>query len=219
MAIRGMVVKDFDRKSHWQKIYREKLPSEVSWFQAEPSISLELISSCALHTSDPIIDVGGGASVLVDRLLDWGCTRLSVLDISAAALAVSKHRLSAKAEAIQWIEADITAYEPTLKFALWHDRAVFHFLTNPDDRKSYVAALKQGLQIGGHLIVASFAIGGPEKCSGLPIVQYDAAKLISELGPGFQLIEERTESHRTPAHREQAFAYFHLVRTAESHKG
>lgn len=205
-------MESFDRKAHWQKIYAEKTPSDLSWFQAEPTISLELIKNCDLGFSDPIIDVGGGASVLVDHLIRRGYTRLAVLDISAAALAASRRRLGVDAERVEWIEADVTAYEPREQFALWHDRAVFHFLTDSNDRRSYVATLKKALRPGGHLIVASFAIGGPEKCSGLPIVQYDSHKLLSVLGREFRLVEERAESHVTPAQRIQEFAYFHLIR-------
>jgi SAM-dependent methyltransferase len=202
----------FNIKTHWQKIYKEKGPADVSWFQAEPAISLELINNCELALSDPVIDVGGGASVLVDRLINSGYSRLAVLDISAQALAESKRRLGDDAERVQWIECDITAYEPREPFALWHDRAVFHFLTQSGDRKNYVSVLNKALRPGGHLIMASFAIDGPEKCSGLPIVQYDAPKLLSELGPGFRLVEERTESHITPGQQIQKFAWFRLVR-------
>lgn len=212
------LVESFDRKAHWQKVYGGKEPSDLSWFQAEPSLSLELISNCGLSLSDPIIDVGGGASVLIDRLIHRGYSRLTVLDISAAALKNSKRRLGVDSDRVEWIESDITAYEPREQFALWHDRAVFHFLTDPNDRKNYVAALKQALRSGGHLILASFATGGPEKCSGLPIVQYDSRKLMAELGPGFRLVEERAESHVTPAQRIQAFAYFRLIRVGDENE-
>jgi len=205
-------VTEVDRKNHWQTIYEQKQSSEVSWFQTNPVVSMQLIANCGLGNSAPIIDVGGGASVLADHLLEQGYTQLSVLDISAAALATSQKRLGDKASAVGWIESDITAYRPDSQFELWHDRAVFHFLTDATDRHSYVNALKHALPVNGHLIIASFAIGGPEKCSGLPIVQYDASKLAVELGTGFKLIEERTEKHITPAQREQAFAYFHFVR-------
>jgi SAM-dependent methyltransferase len=208
-------VGNVDRKAHWQKIYEEKDASDLSWFQAEPAISLELINNCDLALSEPVIDVGGGASVLVDRLLHRGYSRLVVLDISAAALATSRRRLGIDADRIEWIESDITAFAPGQQFALWHDRAVFHFLTDSDDRKSYVAVLKQALRPGGHLIVASFATGGPEKCSGLPIVQYDSKTLLAELGSDFRLVEERTERHVTPAQSIQEFAYFRLLRVGQ----
>ena len=209
-------MQDFEPKAHWENIYQQKKPSEVSWFQAEPTVSLDLIADCRLDQDDPIIDVGGGASVLVDHLLKQGHTNLAVLDISGAALAVSRKRLGANAEDVTWIESDVTSYSPESEFALWHDRAVFHFLTNAEDRRRYVKTLKNALRFGGHLILASFAIGGPEKCSGLAIVQYDARKLESELGPGFKFVEERAEKHITPAKRVQEFAYFHFTRIAEN---
>jgi len=208
-------VQDFDRKAHWQNVYQQKEATEVSWFQEKPAISLELIANCRFAPFDSIIDVGGGASVLVDHLIEHGYTNLAVLDISGAALAKSAQRLGEKAGEISCIESDVTAFSPETKFAIWHDRAVFHFLTDAADRQNYVKTLKKALRLGGHLIIASFAIGGPEKCSGLPIVQYDASKLKAELGGAFKLLGERTEEHITPAERVQKFAYFHFERVAE----
>lgn len=204
----------FDRKAHWQKVYAEKPPTEVRWFQAEPVLSLKFIEHCHLDFSDPVIDVGGGASVLVDRLLERGFSELAVLDVSATALAASRQRLGTSAARVKWIESDITQFAPQRPFALWHDRAVFHFLTDPDDRKRYVAALKAALRPGGHVIMAPFAVGGPERCSGLPIIQYDAGKIRAELGPGLRLVEEQAECHMTPAGRAQAFSCFRLQRMA-----
>lgn len=209
-------MQDFDRKAHWQNVYGQKDATEVSWFQVEPAVSLELIANCGLEPSDPIIDVGGGASTLVDHLLEEGHTNLAVLDISGAALAASRNRLGANAGTVSWIESDVTTFSPESQFVLWHDRAVFHFLTDTEDRRCYVSTLRNALRVGGHLVLASFAIGGPEKCSGLPIVQYDAQKLIAELGPGFNLVEERTEEHITPAQRVQRFAYFRFVYIEDS---
>ncbi len=203
-----------DRKSHWEKIYTEKEPDKVSWFQDRPALSLELISNCHLAPDDPIIDLGGGASSLVDGLLDAGYTDLTVLDVSGAALRACQQRLGDEASRIRWIESDVTQFSPARPFALWHDRAVFHFLTDVADRRAYVSALKAALRPGSYLIIASFAIGGPAKCSGLPIIQYDADKLLAELGSGFQLVEQREETHTTPVQRTQAFAYFRLSRTA-----
>lgn len=208
-------MQDFDRKTYWQNIYQQKEPTEVSWFQLKPTVSLDLIANCHLDQADPIIDVGGGASVLVDHLLKQEHTNLAVLDISGAALAASRKRLGANAGVVTWIESDVTSYSPESDFALWHDRAVFHFLTDAEDRQRYVKTLKNALRVGGHLILASFAIGGPDKCSGLPIVQYDARKLEAELGLGFKLVEERAEKHITPAQRIQEFAYFQFIRIAE----
>lgn len=205
-------MQDFDRKAHWQQVYQQKDATAVSWFQAKPVISLELISSCHLKPAEPIIDIGGGASVLIDQLIELGYTNLAVLDISTAALAKAAQRLGEKATLVSWIESDITVFSPDTQVALWHDRAVFHFLTDAAERQSYVRALKKALRVGGHLILASFAIGGPEKCSGLTIVQYNAPKLVAELGAGFKLVEERTEDHLTPAAKVQKFAYFHFIR-------
>lgn len=201
-----------DRKAHWQGVYERKAPTEVSWFQAEPSLSLEFIRKCGLQPSSPIIDVGGGASSLVDRLLQEGYEDLTVLDVSAAALVAARERLGDGSGRVEWIEADVTSFRPIRKYALWHDRAVFHFLTEPADRRQYVTALGSTLMPGACLVVATFAVGGPEKCSGLPIVQYDADKLLAELGPGFELVEEREEAHVTPAGQTQDFAWFRLVR-------
>ncbi|RRQ22143.1 class I SAM-dependent methyltransferase [Thiohalobacter thiocyanaticus] len=204
-----------DRKSHWEAIYRDKSPLEVSWYQQEPALSLELIRHSGIAHDAPIIDVGGGASVLVDRLQAAGYTNLSVLDISTQALACARRRLGMAAEHIDWIEADITAFSPSCNYALWHDRAVFHFLTGKVDRVRYVEVLHRALPPGGQLIIAAFAIGGPEKCSGLDIIQYDADRLLAELGPGFELVETRHEAHLTPAGGEQKFSYFRFIKGAQ----
>lgn len=201
-----------DAKSHWEAVYRDMSPLEVSWYQQEPTLSLELIRRSGVAHVAPIIDVGGGASVLVDRLLAAGYTELSVLDIAARSLDCARQRLGAAAGQTDWIEADITTFRPSHMYALWHDRAVFHFLTGKADRARYVETLHLALQPGGHLIIAAFAIGGPEKCSGLDIVQYDADKLLAELGSGFELMETRPEAHTTPAGGEQRFNYFRLIK-------
>lgn len=202
----------FDSKTHWQNIYQQKSPSEVSWFQKEPLLSLELIHRSGVGHGEPIIDVGGGSSVLVDVLCKEGYTNLSVLDISNIALDCAKKRLGGLANRITWYESDITEFTPPHQYSLWHDRAVFHFLTDISDRKKYVKVLKHALKPGGHFIIAAFAIGGPEKCSGLEIVQYDSKKMIAELGSGFELVETRDEVHTTPTHIEQKFMYFRFVK-------
>lgn len=204
----------FDRKAHWENVYQEKSPLDVSWYQKEPKLSLELIHRTGVSLDEPIIDVGGGASVLVDFLCKDGFTNLSVLDISENALADAKKRLGDLAKNIEWIESDITEFSSSHKFSLWHDRAVFHFLTDKSDRRKYVRALTQALKAGGHLIIAAFAIGGPDKCSGLEIAQYDSLKLKAELGEEFELLEERNEIHITPANKEQKFMYFRFIRKA-----
>ena len=201
-----------DRKQHWEQVYTSKSSLEVSWYQAEPRLSLELIEHSGIGRDAPIIDVGGGASVLVDRLQEAGYTRLAVLDISAVALATSRERLGRKAAGIEWYESDITQFTAPHAFALWHDRSVFHFLTDAEDRCRYVQALKQTLLPDGHVVIGTFAIGGPTRCSGLDIVQYDAAKLLTELGTDFRLVEELSETHRTPAGKDQQFNFFRLRR-------
>ncbi len=208
----------FDRKAHWQNVYKEKSPLDVSWYQKEPKLSLGLIHRTGVQSDEAIIDVGGGSSVLVDYLYKEGFTNLSVLDISANALASAKKRLGDSANGIEWVEADVTEFSPPHQFTLWHDRAVFHFLTDKSDRNNYVKALKNVLKPNGHLIIAAFAIGGPEKCSGLKIVQYDSSRLMVELGEDFELAEERNEVHITPANKEQKFRYFRFINKPKNNK-
>ena len=205
-----------DRKSHWENVYSDKSPLEVSWYVKQPVLSMQLIHNAQVAPDAQVIDIGGGSSVLVDHLCDNGYTNISVLDISANALAYAQDRLADKADTIEWYEEDITRFNPPHRFSLWHDRAVFHFLTEQSDRRKYVDVLKHALEPNGHLIIAAFAIGGPEKCSGLDIVQYDAKKLIAELGSDFNLIEEKDETHNTPSGKEQKFSYFHFVYKPES---
>jgi len=200
-----------ERKAHWEHVYRDKSPLEVSWFQQKPVLSLELIQHTGIDKTSGLIDIGGGASTLVDYLLREGYSNISVLDISASALEYAQQRLGEQSTTIDWIVADITSFTPPTRYALWHDRAVFHFLTDKPDRQAYVTALRESLQPGGHVIIAAFAIGGPQKCSGLDIVQYDAAKLLAELGGEFELVEETSEIHHTPNQKEQKFGYFRFI--------
>ena len=200
-----------NRKTHWESIYLDKSPLEVSWFQKEPRLSLQLITNTGLSTEAAIIDIGGGASVLIDHLFERGFRHLAVLDISGAALSHAKQRLGSSSEEIEWFETDVTAFDSPHPFDIWHDRAVFHFLTEAADRRRYVDTLKQTLKPGGHLIIAAFAIGGPTRCSGLDIVQYDADKLAQELGDDFTLVEQLSEIHVTPSNQEQLFAYFRFI--------
>ncbi len=197
-----------NRKDHWEQVYQTKAPDDVSWFQSQPAMSLNLILSSGVSLDAGIIDVGGGASVLVDFLLDAGFSKLGVLDISAAALEHARRRLGKRAGAVEWLEADVTTFQPARRFGLWHDRAVFHFLTDKADRQKYVETLKRTLTAGGQVIVASFAIDGPPKCSGLEVARYDAATICAELGVGFQLVEQVDETHTTPWATEQKFSYF-----------
>lgn len=201
-----------DRKGHWEKIYRDKKPTEVSWFQQDPTRSLEWIQAKATSKEEDIVDIGGGASLLVDRLIDLGYRKLSVLDISGAALAVTRERLGQRASRVRFIEADVTNCSVDLSCDLWHDRAVFHFLTEAEDRNRYVELLKRSLRPGGHVILAAFSTDGPEKCSGLIVRRYDAALLLGELGSEFKLLRDEAEAHRTPADKEQRFRYYLLQR-------
>lgn len=203
-----------NRKAHWEKVYSNKTPLEVSWYQKEPTLSLQFIRNAQPAYDAPIIDVGGGASVLVDYLFNDGYTNVAVLDLSAKALACARNRLGDNAKQIEWYEDDITRFKPPHEFAIWHDRAVFHFLTDASDRNNYIKVLETSLQTSGQLIIAAFALGGPTQCSGLDIVQYDTHKLTAELGDDFELIEEKRELHNTPSDKLQAFTYFRFIKKA-----
>jgi ubiquinone/menaquinone biosynthesis C-methylase UbiE len=200
-----------NRQEHWNQVYKTKALQEVSWYQRRPDLSLELIALSGLSKDAGIIDVGGGASTLVDSLLDDGYTRIAVLDLSGIALNHSRTRLGARAGQVEWFEADVTTFEPPHRFGLWHDRAAFHFLTVADDRHAYVATLRRTLQPGGTVIIASFAVDGPPDCSGLQVMRYDEESILAELGAGFQLQETRRETHVTPWQAEQRFIYFRLI--------
>jgi SAM-dependent methyltransferase len=204
-----------DRKDHWEKIYRDKKSSDVSWFQRDPARSLDWIRATTASKDAGIVDIGGGASLLVDRLLDLGYRKISVLDISAAALDVTRERLGTRAGQVRFIDADVTQCNVDLACDLWHDRAVFHFLTEAEDRKRYVELLKRSLRPGGHVILAAFATDGPEKCSGLLVRRYDAALVLGELGSDFRLLRDEAELHRTPADKEQRFRYYLLQRMSK----
>lgn len=202
-----------DRKHHWNQVYETKGADDISWFQARPERSLRLIAATGVAKADAILDVGGGTSLLVDYLLDDGYRDLTVLDISGAALKQAQTRLGERASLVRWIETDITGFRTDRPFGLWHDRAVFHFLTEPNEQRRYVAALARALPAGGHAILGTFAIDGPEKCSGLPVARYDAARMITVLESTFRLIEQVDEVHLTPWQSEQRFSFFRLVRT------
>jgi len=195
-------------KAHWEKIYQTLLPTEVSWYQERPDLSLRLINIAGITSQDSILDVGGGTSVLVDYLLAAGFAQLTVLDLSAAALQQTKTLLGDKASQVQWIEADVTCFQPPQRYKFWHDRAVFHFLTEARDRANYVQVLKAALLPESYVIIATFAADGPQKCSGLEVVRYDAPKIRAELGDEFELLEIQHESHVTPKQVEQKFTYF-----------
>jgi ubiquinone/menaquinone biosynthesis C-methylase UbiE len=199
-------------RDHWQQVYGSRAEDEVSWFQARPQTSLALISAAAAGPDARIVDVGGGASRLVDALLDAGHRSVTVLDIAEGALALARRRLGPRAAAVEWITADVTTWEPGAPFDLWHDRAVFHFLTRPEDREAYRATLRRALRRGGQAIVATFSTAGPERCSGLPVVRYEPETLASELGAELRLVQSAREEHLTPGGKLQRFQYSRLVR-------
>jgi 2-polyprenyl-3-methyl-5-hydroxy-6-metoxy-1,4-benzoquinol methylase len=201
------------RQDHWQKVYVSKRENEVSWFQQTPAASLELIGRTGATPASAVIDIGGGASRLVDALIEMGFRHVTVLDLSAAALEAAKVRLGDKASNIEWIVSDVTTWEPPRSYDIWHDRATFHFLTDAQDRAAYLSRLKQALKPGGHAIISTFALDGPERCSGLPVERYDAASLAQTLGEGFELVETMRQQHRTPWDSAQSFQFSVFRRT------
>jgi len=194
------------RKDHWDAVYTTKANDEVSWFEADPTISLDLIQQVSPPPKS-VIDVGGGQSFLVDRLLDSGIDQIAVLDISSVAISRTKERLGERASQVEWIEADVTSVSDVGTFDLWHDRAIFHFLTEPKDRDAYVELAVKSIPVGGHMIIGTFAIDGPDKCSGLPVCRYDAESMASTLGDHFSLIERQKYLHTTPWGKEQHFFF------------
>jgi len=195
------------RRTHWETVYVTKAENEVSWFQDNPSPSIEAIALTGATPASSVIDIGGGASRLVDRLLAQGFVDVTVLDLSAAALDTAKARLGTAAGKVRWLVADATTWEPSASYDVWHDRAAFHFLTGESDRAAYVGRLDRALKPGGHAIIATFALDGPERCSGLPVHRYDAESLGRALGPAFKLIDASRHEHATPWDARQAFQF------------
>ena len=200
------------RRDHWEAVYTTKKSDETSWFQARPEGSLAFVRATGVGRDAGIIDVGGGDSRLVDVLVDEGYADLTVLDISAAALARARNRLGAGAAAVTWIAADVTGFEPQRTWDVWHDRAVFHFLTDPDDRAAYRNALLRALAPGGHVVLATFAPDGPNRCSGLDVVRYGPDDLLTALGDEFTLLSGEGHLHATPSGATQSFTYAHFQR-------
>jgi ubiquinone/menaquinone biosynthesis C-methylase UbiE len=205
-----------NKKTHWETVYETKSDRQVSWYREHLENSLRLILDTKVGKDATIIDVGGGSSTLADDLLNHGFAGVSVLDISAAALQKSKTRLGEKAAQIEWIEADITqVYLPEYHFDVWHDRAVFHFLTVAEDRRRYVELVRRSLKVGGHIIVASFGENGPKKCSGLEVVRYTPETMHGEFGGGFKLVKSFNETHETPFDTTQEFVYCYCRKFSE----
>ncbi|CAM5285834.1 MULTISPECIES: class I SAM-dependent methyltransferase [Pseudomonadota] len=202
-------------REHWDHVYRTKEPTGVSWFQPHASHSLVLIRETGVPLDVPIIDVGGGASTLVDDLLDKGHTSLTVLDLSGAALAASQARLGERAQAVAWMVGDITKVElPALAYDLWHDRAVFHFLTAPQERQAYVRTMLHALRPGGFAIIATFADDGPQQCSGLPVTRYSPDELHAQFGDAFTMLRQERQAHHTPFGTVQQFVFCLFQKTA-----
>lgn len=198
------------RQAHWDSVYAARKEEDLTWFEALPSLSYDLVVE-HLRPEDAFIDVGGGKSRLVDMLIDHGFTNLTVLDVSPAALEATRNRLGRKGDAVSWIVADITKWQPPQTYAVWHDRAVFHFLTDSEDRQSYVRIMGQAVAESGVAIIATFAEDGPEMCSGLPVVRYSSeelAQLVASLSHGqFKAIRTRRHIHVTPKGNRQSFQY------------
>jgi ubiquinone/menaquinone biosynthesis C-methylase UbiE len=195
------------RQAHWDNVYIKKDETEVSWFQENPAQSLELIAEVGASPDTIIIDIGGGASRLVDSLVAKGFRAVTVLDLSEAALKTAQARLGRRAASVRWVVADVTTWEPSQEYDIWHDRAAFHFLIDEKDRAAYVKRLRRALKVGGHAIIATFALEGPEKCSGLPVMRYDATSLGQTLGPEFKLEHTLRHEHATPWGSHQAFQF------------
>jgi 2-polyprenyl-3-methyl-5-hydroxy-6-metoxy-1,4-benzoquinol methylase len=197
-----------DAKTHWNSIYATKAPGAVSWYRAHLETSLALIERAAPNRSASIIDVGGGESTLVDDLLARGCENITVLDVSQTAIEVTKNRLQEVADRVHWVVGDVTRVEllPGV-YDVWHDRAVFHFLTCPEERLAYVRQVARSVKSGGHVIVSTFGPEGPTKCSGLDVVRYDADSLHEQFGARFRLVDSAKELHQTPFGTTQQFLY------------
>ena len=202
------------KKVHWDQVYDTRPLTDVSWYEAVPEQSLELIRASGIQLHDAIIDVGGGASFLVDQLVSQGYDDVTVLDISSEVLRKVRERLGERAQSVTLLQHDVTTYRPARRYALWHDRAVFHFLVNSDDRKRYVETLRNSLEPNGTVVIATFGPEGPERCSGLEVVRYDAASLATQLGGDFMLVESSLDLHRTPQGSTQQFLSCRFRRVA-----
>jgi SAM-dependent methyltransferase len=202
-----------ESRDHWERVYSTKQTDDVSWFQEHAERSLRLIRGTGVPCSAAIIDVGGGASTLIDDLLLDGYTALTVLDLSSTALGAAKIRLGSQADKVRWVEGDITkvSLQPHA-YDVWHDRAVFHFLTNKEDRQAYVETVLRSMKRGGHVIIATFAEDGPLQCSGLPVMRYGPSELHAEFGSPFELIQHEREEHQTPFGTVQKFVYCYFRR-------
>lgn len=207
------------RRDHWEGVYTAKGEGEVSWFQETPAPSLDLLRLIGVSPTSALIDIGGGASRLADCLLAQGFVNVTVLDLAEAALTKARERLGKEAGKVKWVVADVTRWRPSKTYDVWHDRAALHFLTDPEDQSAYVRVLKRALRPGGHAIIGTFALDGPEKCSGLPVKRHSAESLGALLGSDFVLIDERRHEHVTPWKSVQKFQFSTFRRRAGSELG
>lgn len=201
-----------ERQSHWQNVYLSKGEQQVSWTQFDPQPSLGLIEKYARDRGAEIVDIGGGASRLIDALVERGYRAVTVLDLSDAALQSAKARLGERGASVKWVAADVTSWQPPQPFDVWHDRAAFHFLVDAIDRTAYLDCLRTGVKPGGNAIIATFALDGPEKCSGLPVQRYSPEGLSETIGRAFELVEQQPHRHVTPWGAEQSFQFSVLRR-------
>lgn len=208
-----------ERREHWERIYSSRSPHEVSWYEPVPAVSRALIAEAVDEGARSVIDIGGGASSLIDHVLDLGVERVTVLDISEAALSESKRRLGGRGTSVEWIVGDVVTLDDVGRFDVWHDRAVFHFLTDEADRRRYVQLAERTVPTGGTAVMATFAEDGPERCSGLDVHRYDDVQLATECGPGFALIRSERHVHITPGDIRQNFLYATFRRHASETVG
>ena len=211
---RGVSCRSFEEEfkvstvaEHWRSVWSERAVEEVGWYQASADLSLELILDCEPDRAAPIVDVGGGASPLVGQLLERGYEDVTVVDISERALDQARGRLGARADGVTWVVGDVTRHRFARSYAVWHDRAVLHFLTDGEDRMRYVRQLERHLRPGGHAVIATFGPDGPTTCSGLPVQRYDAAALEAVFTPALRQVLTREDVHLTPGGAEQAYLY------------
>jgi trans-aconitate methyltransferase len=193
--------------AHWRHVHEEAEPETHSWHEAEPVVSLDLLDALGVRPDDAVVDVGGGSSRLVDRLLDRGFADVTVLDVAPAALDRAQARLGRRAAGVEWIAADILSWRPARRFDVWHDRLLLHFLVDAADRDRYADTLRHAVAPGGAVAIATFAPDGPETCSGLPVRRHDAASIAALLPPGAELVAERREEHVTPRGSVQPFTW------------
>ena len=202
-------------QQHWDAVHRNRVPELVTWYQEHPALSLSFVAATGLGSDASVVDVGGGCSRFTDCLLDEGFTNLTVLDLSSVAIGYGCQRLGDRADEVTWIEGDVLRHRFDTTFDVWHDRAVFHFLVDPADQDRYVERLNATVPIGGHVIIATFALDGPDKCSGLPVQRYGPEALSRTLGHEFEAVDFQHETHHTPTGATQQFLYGHFQRRTE----